>query len=85
MIPLFILTPYLIKLFEWSGLNDKIFGIRDEKLIDLIKKEDIADVGNYWNLIPSYKQLRWFTKEVYLQKELKIKTLDSRSLEMLRT
>ena len=51
----------------------------------MIKKEDMEEVGNYWNLIPSHKQLRWFTKEIYLQKELGIKTLDSKALERLRT
>jgi hypothetical protein len=42
------------------------------------------NLGNYWNCIKGQLQMRWFAKEVYLNKILKTQTITSRSLEKMR-
>lgn len=50
--------------------------------IDLQVNENL---GNYWNCIKGQLQLRWFTKELHLNQNLGIKTLDSGGMEKLKT
>ena len=51
----------------------------------MVQDKDKEMMGNYWNLHPGHKQLRWFTKEVYLQKAMKIRTQDQISMKKLKT
>jgi hypothetical protein len=83
-IPLFLLGPHIIKFLHHLGCDRAIFGSRLQEIDLAVQSKDEQMVGNYWNLIPSHKQLRWFTKEVYLQKALKIRTQDYTSMQKLK-
>ena len=65
-IPLFVLGPHIIKLLHYFELDRVIFGSRLKEVDLMVQDKDKEMVGNYWNLLPGHKQLRWFTKEVYL-------------------
>ena len=40
-------------------------------------------LGNYWKCLSGIDQKRWFTKELYLREELKIKTLDDYNMSLI--
>lgn len=52
---------------------------------EIIAQDVDENLGNYWKIIPGVDQKRWYTKEMHLQQNLNIKTMDDKNLEMLRT
>ena len=61
-----MLGPRIIKLLHHFELDRVIFGSRLKEVDLMVQDKDKEMMGNYWNLLPGHKQLRWFTKEVYL-------------------
>jgi hypothetical protein len=53
---------------------------------DYTNTEDVTeDLDEYWQNLVGKEQMEWFANELYNRSALKIKTLDNRSLEKLRT
>jgi hypothetical protein len=53
---------------------------------DWTECQDVTeDLDEYWQNIVGKEQMEWYANELYQRSALKIKTLDDRSLEKLRT
>lgn len=82
-LPVFIFFPYVIKGMRRFAYWVKIWKINDETDQDFKLKKNIINenIWNYWELIPGVFQLRWYAKELQLQRELGINTLSESALE----